>query len=168
MGLRGAAQGVSCQSGDGGGDHRPDADHGRGHAALPTGRYRAPGRAADRRESDPALCRQSAVHLVVRLEHASRQSLFVNVTTNDFVRRPYYRGPLSAMSEAQLSAHITEHIMPRVNWFRFNPEVLAVVTGGWLGLKPHIEMSEFQIKMRFFATTAEAVEASSASIYKVK
>ncbi|MGA7067298.1 MAG: SGNH/GDSL hydrolase family protein, partial [Pseudolabrys sp.] len=33
--------------------------------------------------------------------------LFVNVTTNDFVRRPYYRGPLSAMSEAQLSAHIT-------------------------------------------------------------
>ena len=70
------------------------------------------------------------------------------------------------MSEAQLSAHITEHIMPRVNWFRFNPEVLAVVTGGWLGLKPHIEMSEFQIKMRFFATTAEAVEASSASMVR--
>jgi hypothetical protein len=68
------------------------------------------------------------------------------------------------MSEAQLSAHITEHIMPRVNWIRFNPEVLAVVTGGRLGLKPHIEMSEFQIKTRFFATTAEAVEASSASM----
>ena len=66
--------------------------------------------------------------------------LIVNATTNDFVRRTYYRGPLSAMSEAQLSAHITQHIMPRVNWFRFNPEVLAVVTGGRLGLKPHIEM----------------------------
>ena len=93
--------------------------------------------------------------------------LFVNVTTNDFVRRPYYRGPLSAMSEAQLSAHITQNIMPRVNWFRFNPEVLAVVTGGWLGLKPHIEMSEFQLKTRFFSTTAEAVEASSDSMVTI-
>ncbi|MGB9263790.1 MAG: SGNH/GDSL hydrolase family protein [Pseudolabrys sp.] len=90
--------------------------------------------------------------------------LFVNVTTNDFVRRPYYRGPLSAMSEAQLSAHITQHIMPRVNWFRFNPEVLAVVTGGRLGLKPHIEMNDLRLRTRFFGTTSEAVEASSASM----
>jgi hypothetical protein len=90
--------------------------------------------------------------------------LLVNVTTNDFVRRPYYRGPLSAMSEAQLSAHITQHIMPRVNWFRFNPEVLAVVTGGRLGLKPHIEMNDLRLRTRFFATTSEAVEASSASM----
>ena len=90
--------------------------------------------------------------------------LIVNVTTNDFVRRPYYRGPLSAMSEAQLSAHITQHIMPRVNWFRFNPEVLAVVTGGRLGLKPHIEMNDLRLRTRFFGTTSEAVEASSASM----
>ena len=90
--------------------------------------------------------------------------LIVNATTNDFVRRPYYRGPLSAMSEAQLSAHITQHIMPRVNWFRFNPEVLAVVTGGRLGLKPHIEMNDLRLRTRFFGTTSEAVEASSASM----
>ena len=90
--------------------------------------------------------------------------LIVNATTNDFVRRPYYRGPLSAMSEAQLSAHITQHIMPRVNWFRFNPEVLAVVTRGRLGLKPHIEMNDLRLRTRFFGTTSEAVEASSASM----
>ena len=54
--------------------------------------------------------------------------------------------------------------MPRVNWFRFNPEVLAVVTGGRLGLKPHIEMNDLRLRTRFFGTTSEAVEASSASM----
>jgi hypothetical protein len=93
--------------------------------------------------------------------------LLVNAISNDFVRRPYYRGPLSGMSETQLSAHITEHIMPRVNWFRFYPEVLAVVAGGWLGLKPRIEMSALENRQRFFATTAGAVEASSPSMVTI-
>jgi hypothetical protein len=88
----------------------------------------------------------------------------VNAIGNDFVRRPYYRGPLSGMSEAQLSAHITEHIMPRINWFRFYPEVLAVIAGRWLGLKPRIEMSELTNRQRFFGTTAGAVDASSDSM----
>jgi len=90
--------------------------------------------------------------------------LLVNAISNDFIRQPYYRGVLSGMSETQLSAHIREHIMPRVNWFSLYPEVLAVVTGGRLGLRPRIVMDALKNRQHYFATTAEAVEASSTSI----
>ena len=44
--------------------------------------------------------------------------------------------------------------MPRVNWFCFNPEVLAVVTGGRLGLT-HIEMDDLRLRTRFFGTISK-------------
>ena len=90
--------------------------------------------------------------------------LLVNAILNDFIRKPHSRATLSGMSEAQVSAYIREHIMPRVNWFSLYPEALAVVAEGRLGLNPRIEMSAFENRQHFFATTAEAVEASSASI----
>jgi len=93
--------------------------------------------------------------------------LIVNMLKNDVVRKPYFRRRQAAVTRQDISAFVRDHVMTELNWFEIHPEALAVITGGRLGLSPHLTMQAIEAafsKEYYFTEADEGAKASARAI----
>jgi hypothetical protein len=90
--------------------------------------------------------------------------LIVNMLKNDVIRKPYLRRRQGVVTPQDISAFVRDHVMTELNWFELHPEVLAVITGGRLGLSPHLSMQaiEAAFSKDYYFTEADVGAAASA------
>jgi hypothetical protein len=96
--------------------------------------------------------------------------LIVNMIRNDLIRRPHIRRDGAAISANDMSDYVRTNIMDRVNWREIYPEVLAVLAGPRLGLKPHLTLDAIEATLSqglYYADADQAASASAAAIETV-